>query len=55
MGILCNLAVNPPNEKLQVGAIECLKHLQQLPELDTQMKRIGGHELVMLLGEQNKF
>lgn len=55
VSILVTLAVKPISEKVQTLAIDCLKNLQKVPELERQIKAVGGHEVVMLLGEKNHF
>ena len=55
VGILVTLAVKPMSEKVQALAIDCLKNLQKVPDLERQIKAIGGHEVLMLLGERNQF
>ena len=55
VGILAQLTLNATNQKIQNLAIDCLKSLQKIAELDRQIKQVGGHELMALLGENNQF
>jgi len=55
VNVLVNLSMNPPNQKIQNLAIESLRCLQQVGELEKVTKQLGGHEIGLLLGEANKF
>lgn len=55
INVLVQLSLNPPNQKIQSVALDCLKNCQKITELDRVIKQVGGHEIVLLLGESNKF
>ena len=55
VGILVTLSTNPPNQKIQSLSIDCVKNLMRIQELDRAIKQLGGHEIVLLVGESNKF
>jgi len=55
VSILVSLGLNPPNEKIQNLAVDCLRNMQRIQELERHIKQVGGHEIVLLLGEKNKF
>ena len=45
LAILVNLSLNPPNQKVQALALDSLRVLQQIEELDRSISQIGGHEI----------
>jgi len=55
VSVLVNLALNPPNSKIQQSCIDCLQNLVKVQELDRAIKQAGGHDIIMLLGDTNKF
>eukprot|EP00347_Sterkiella_histriomuscorum_P003950 403362314 len=52
---IVTLAIQPPNEKIYSLAVQCLRNLMKVPDFDRHIKQVGGHEIVLVMGEANKF